>query len=142
MAGKSVSVGPRISHEAFPCTPGRYASFFEDEYASFARGAGLGLAEPSTVASPIYTLLGRCAVVCERTGARKWEYRGRYFNGSESKLVTEAKALNSFTPLQLDCFIQCGSFTKEPHLGPDHLLFFHGKNATRLIRNEHYVKYR
>ena len=42
--------------------------------------------------------------MCEQTGAWKWEYRGRYLNGSESDWITEPEALDSFIPLQLDVF--------------------------------------
>ena len=87
----------------FYVRPANLRHDFEDEYAHFAWGADLGLAEPSTVASPMYTLLDRRAVR-EQTGAWKWEYRGRYLNGSESDWVSETEASDSFTPLQLDVF--------------------------------------
>ena len=38
------------------------------------------------------------------SGTRKWEYKGRYQDGSESSWLPEVEVLDSFTPLQLDVF--------------------------------------
>ena len=76
---------------------------FGDEYAHSTWGPDLGLADDSTVASPLYTLVDRQSV--ERAnGTWEWEYKGRYLNGSESEWLPESECLDSFTPLQLDVF--------------------------------------
>ena len=76
---------------------------FGDEYAHFAWDADLGLAAPSTMAPPLYTLVDRQASA-KKGGARRWEYKGRFLNGTESGWATEEHALVSFTPMQLDVF--------------------------------------
>ena len=76
---------------------------FEDEFAHAAWGADLGLAEASTAASPVYTLLDHKAVQGMRD-TWSWEYRGRYEDGVESQWLTEDEVKDSFTLLQLDAF--------------------------------------
>ena len=68
-------------------------------FAQITWGADLGLKEHSTAAAPMYTLLDRKRVVSS-PGAARWEYRGQYLDD----WVSETKALDSFTPLQLDTF--------------------------------------
>ena len=74
-----------------------------DEFAQYAWKVDFGLTAPSTVAHPFYTLVNRKEVTSD-TGVIRWEYRGRYQNGTESTWVSESEALDSFTPLQLDVF--------------------------------------
>lgn len=69
-----------------------------DGHAHCTWGADLDLTEPSTVASPMYTLVDRRAVH-EKTGTWRWEYRRRCLNGAEPERITEAEALDSFTYL-------------------------------------------
>ena len=61
---------------------------FSDEYAYFARGPDLGLAAPSTMALPFYTLVDGYAVR-NSNGTWRWKYRGRYLGGAESEWVIE-----------------------------------------------------
>ena len=58
---------------------------------------------PSTVASPLYTLVDRSAV-SSGDNSSKWNYKGKYLTGVVSDWITEKEALDSFTPLQLDGF--------------------------------------
>ena len=74
-----------------------------DEYAHFAWGPDLGLAAASTLASPIYTLVGRCLIQLPN-GSWEWRYGGRYLNGSLSEFTTESGCLDSLSLLQMDVF--------------------------------------
>ena len=74
---------------------------FENEFAHLAWGVDFGLAEPSIVASPMYTLIDRRAVM-DQGNAWKWRYKGRFVDGTESQWLSEEEAQGSFTPLQLD----------------------------------------
>ena len=74
-----------------------------DEFAQFAWTSDLGLKSPSTVANPFYTLVDRRRVTSSK-GVERWEYRGCYQRGTDSRWVSEVEALDSFTPLQLDVF--------------------------------------
>ena len=76
---------------------------FCDEYAHFAWGPDLGLAAASTLASPIYTLVGRCPIQLPN-GSWEWRYGGRYLNGSLSGFMTERECLDILSLLQLDVF--------------------------------------
>ena len=76
---------------------------FGDEYAYFAWGPDLGLVAAATLASPLYTLVGRCTIQ-PPNGSWEWRYRGRHLNGSLSGFITESECLDSFSPAQLDVF--------------------------------------
>ena len=52
---------------------------FGDEYAHFAWKADLGLALPSTVASPLYALVDRSAV-SSGDNSWKWNYKREVFD--------------------------------------------------------------
>ena len=72
-----------------------------DEFAQFAWSADFGLATPSVVAKPLYTLCDRRNVT-SATGVSKWEYRGKYHDGKPSQWMAETEILSSFNRLQLD----------------------------------------
>ena len=74
-----------------------------DEFAQFAWSADFGLATPSIVAKPLYTLCDRRNVT-SATGVPKWEYHGKYRNGKLSQWMAEREVLSSFNRLQLDVF--------------------------------------
>ena len=74
-----------------------------DEFAQFAWSADFGLATPSLVAKPLYTLCDRRKVT-SATGASEWEYRGKYHDGRPSQWMAETEILSSFNKLQLDVF--------------------------------------
>ena len=74
-----------------------------DEFAQQAWTADLGLRQASVAARPLYTLMRKREVSSE-TGRAKWEYKGKYQDGSESEWLTEPEILHTFTPLQLDGF--------------------------------------
>ena len=74
-----------------------------DEFAQFAWSADFGLATPSVVAKPLYTLCDRRNVT-SATGVSKWEYRGKYHDGKSSQWMAETEILSSFSRLQLDVF--------------------------------------
>ena len=74
-----------------------------DEFAQFAWSADFGLATPSVVAKPLYTLCDRRNVT-SATGVSKWEYRGKYHDGKPSQWMAETEILSSFSRLQLDVF--------------------------------------
>ena len=76
---------------------------FENEFAHLAWGIDFGLAEPSIVASPMYTVIDRKAVMGQGN-AWKWRYKGRFVDGAELQWLSEEEARDSFTPLQLDVF--------------------------------------
>ena len=89
--------------KTFHVRPEHLRHAFEDQFAHLAWGTGLGLADTSTVAVPLYTLTGRRAI--EGTGAGwEWQYRGRYQSGVEAEWLPEGEVRDSFTPLQLDVF--------------------------------------
>ena len=75
----------------------------EDEFAQQAWRADLG--QPAEVATeaPLYTLLDRRKVT-SATGTEKWEYNGRYTDGSVSEWLTELETRRSFSILQLETF--------------------------------------
>ena len=98
--GRAVSVA---NVKPFYLRPVDLRHEFEDEFAHAAWGADLGLAEASTAASPVYTLLDHKAVQGMRD-TWSWEYRGRYEDGVESQWLTEDEVKDSFTLLQLDAF--------------------------------------
>ena len=72
-----------------------------DEFAQFAWPADFGLATPSVVAKPVYTLCDRRNVT-SATGVSKWEYRGEYHDGKPSQWMAETEILSSFNRLQLE----------------------------------------
>jgi len=74
-----------------------------DEFALQVWTADIGLQQPSVTARPLYTL-GERREVPVGEGRAKWEYRGKYQDGTESAWLSEPEVLNSFTPLQLDVF--------------------------------------
>ena len=74
-----------------------------DEFAQYAWQADFGLLAPSITATPLYTLVDRREVVSE-TGVLRWEYRGRYQDGTDSESLPEREVVASFTPLQPDVF--------------------------------------
>ena len=74
-----------------------------DEFAQYAWSSDFAPTQLSVAARPLYTLISR-REVCTDSGSRKWEYKGRYQEGSESPWLTEVEVLDSFTPLQLDVF--------------------------------------
>jgi len=76
---------------------------FEDEFAHLAWGPDIGLAEVSTAAAPLYTLIDR-KVSWIKEDTWVWEYKGRHQDGVESNWLSEEEAQESFTPLQLDVF--------------------------------------
>ena len=76
---------------------------YGDEYAHFAWDPDLGLDAASTLASPLYTLVDRCAVQLPNR-SWGWRYHGHYLNGSPSGFITESECLDSFSPMQLDVF--------------------------------------
>lgn len=76
---------------------------FEDEFSQFVWDASWSLAEPSTMASLLYTLSYRRVVLGE-SASWNWEYRGRYQDGAKSHCITEEEAIDRFTALQLDVF--------------------------------------
>ena len=79
---------------------------FEDEFSHFVWAPDLGLAEDSTVASPLYTLTNRRVArgVGGASAAWAWEYQGRYQDGTTTSWLTEDVVRDSFSPLQLDVF--------------------------------------
>ena len=74
-----------------------------DEFAQFAWSADFGLATPSVVAKPLYTLCDRRSIT-SATGVSKWEYRSKYHDGKPSQWMAETEILSSFNRLQLDVF--------------------------------------
>ena len=74
-----------------------------DEFAQYAWSSNFAPAQPSVAARPLYTLVSRREVRID-SGTRKWGYKGRYQDGSESSWQPEVEVLDSFTPLQLDVF--------------------------------------
>ena len=57
------------------------------------------------VAVSLYTLIARrVGKGAGHTGARAWDYRGRFQHGSQSDWITEDEARDSLSPLQLDVF--------------------------------------
>ena len=92
-----------IEYEDVPLTSGRPPSRLRKRIAHLAWGVNFGLAEPSIVASPMYTLIDRKAVM-DQGNAWKWRYKGRFVDGTESQWLSVGEARNSFTPLQLDLF--------------------------------------
>lgn len=75
----------------------------EDEFAQQVWSADLGLAASPTVAASLYTLLDLHKVT-NSAGVSRWEYQELYQDGKRSPWLSEADALDSFTPLQLDSF--------------------------------------
>ena len=74
---------------------------FENEFAHLAWGVDFELAQPSIVASPMYTLIDRKTEMGQGN-AWKWRYKGRFVDGRESQWLSEEEARDSSTPLQLD----------------------------------------
>ena len=74
---------------------------FENEFAHLAWGVDFGLAAPSTVALPMYTLIDRYGVMGQGN-ASKWRCKARLVDGTEWQWLSEEEARDSFTPLQLD----------------------------------------
>lgn len=92
----------------------RHAS--EKNIAHLAWAEDFGLAEPSTVASPLYKFIGRKAVK-GGTNSWTWRYRGRYVDGTESPWLTESEAGSSFTPCSWAFSMPCGKRIRGPTAG-------------------------
>ena len=75
----------------------------KNEFAHLAWGVDFGLAEPSIVSSPMYTLIDR-KIVIGQGNAWKWRYKGRLVDVPESQSLSEEETRDSFTPLQVDVF--------------------------------------
>ena len=97
------TTGVSIAYHDVPLTSGRPPSRLRNDFAHLALGVDFGLAEPSIVASPMYTLVDRKAVTGQGN-AWKWRYKGRFVDGTESQWLSEEEARDSFTPLQQDVF--------------------------------------
>ena len=68
----------------------------ENEFAHLAWGIDFGLAEPSIVASPMYTLIDRTAVMGQGNACR-WRHKGLFVDGTESQWLSEEEARDNFT---------------------------------------------
>ena len=88
----------------FHLRPDNLRHDFENEFSHLAWEVDFGLAEPSVVASSMYILIDRMAVMGQGN-AWKWRYKGRLVDGTESQWLSEEEARDSFTPLQLDVFL-------------------------------------
>ena len=75
----------------------------EDEFAQQAWRADLGHPAKATANAPLYTLVDRRKVT-STAGTERWEYRGKYPDGSVSEWLSENETRKSFTALQLDTF--------------------------------------
>ena len=74
-----------------------------DKSPKFAWSQDFGLATPSVVAKPLYTLCDRRNLT-SATGVSKWEYRDKYPNGKPSQWMVETEILSSFNRPQLDVY--------------------------------------
>ena len=78
----------------------------EDEFAQYAWEADYSNPPSDTARPPIpllRTLVERRETTAP-TGARRWEYKGRFQDGTLSTWLPESQVLQSFPPLQLDVF--------------------------------------
>ena len=107
---------------------------FGDDYAHFAWGPDLGLGAASTLASPLYTLVGRCTIQLPN-GFWEWRYRGRYLNGSLSGLSQEVNAWTASRPCSWTAFTPCGSCINHPATGPDPLQSQQAVDASQLTEH-------
>ena len=79
---------------------------FENEFAHLAWGVDFGLAEPSIVASPMYTLIDRKAVIGQGN-AWKWRYKGRFVDGRVAVAVQRGgtRQFHPFIAGRLPCAV-------------------------------------
>ena len=75
-----------------------------DEFAQFGWSADFKRSE-NLGTDEAWDSIAACRRTTKESGARVWEYKGRYPSGRESDWVSENKMLETFTPLQLDVFI-------------------------------------
>lgn len=89
-----------VGMKPFHARPLHLRHSIQDELATQkAWDIGLGLAP-----SPGEEAHGRRRVASSSTGVSKWESRGKYQDGRRPTWFSERKALQSFTPVQLDVF--------------------------------------
>lgn len=74
-----------------------------DELVLQAWLADFGLLQGSVATRPLHTLMDRRETRFSSSEI-KWEYRGKYQDGSEASWLLEVEMFDSFTPPQLDVF--------------------------------------
>ena len=117
------SSGVRRQHEEISPTSVDLHYDSGHEFVHLAWGVDLGLVEPSSVASLIYTLTDRGALRGGGGGgggggAWVWRYEGRHVEGTELHWPTEEETRGSFAPVRLDISsTRCGMCTTGWNIG-------------------------
>ena len=101
--GERVRRVSAASVKTFHVRPGELRHRLEDEFAQQAWRADFGLVAEPTSGAPLFTIVDRRKVT-SATGTERWEYRGRYPDGSVSGWLSEDETRKSFTVLQLETF--------------------------------------